>query len=175
MRKIFVHFFLITPLCFAVPSYADTSLIPDNENWEKLTAAQQQVLTPLKSEWNQYSPERQKKWLIIANKFQQLNPAQQQRLQDKLQAWASISPEHRSLARKYYIRSNRVESEQRTQKWNQYQQLSNVEKNQLALHPAKNLVTNLPTPTQSKTKKLSPAKISPSVSKSMWVTKPNPH
>ena len=136
-----------------------TASAANSGTWAALTAQQKQALAPLANDWPQLSPDQKQKWLVFAGKYQQLKPEEQQRVQEKMQAWAKLTPEQRLAARQNYIRSNKLQPDVRTQKWQEYQQLPDEQKAQLANHPEKKtLLTNLPTPAESKEKKLQPLK-----------------
>lgn len=131
---------------------------PGASQWSSLTPAQQQALGPLAPGWNSMTPERQQKWLAFAGKYQNMSPDEQQRSQQKMDAWVKLTPEQHLAARENYLRSNKLPPEQRKQKWEEYQQLPDEQKAQLASHTKKPLITNLPTPAESKQKKLQPLK-----------------
>jgi len=132
---------------------------PSTENWKNLSPAQKQALAPLAADWDSMPSDRQKKWLVFSEKFQKMKPEDQQRAQQKMAAWVQLTPEQRLAARENYIRSNKLEPDQRAQKWQEYQQLSDQQKAALANHPEKKkLITNLPTPAESKEKRLQPLK-----------------
>lgn len=139
------------------PSQSASSTPLDN-SWNNLSSAQQQALGPLAKEWPAMSSDRQKKWLLFADKFQKMTPEDQARTQGKMADWFKLTPEQRLAARENYIRSNKLQPDQRTHKWEEYQQLSEEQKAQLASHEKKKLITNLPTPAESKEKKLQPLK-----------------
>ena len=163
---------LIVPWFIPANSFAGVSAKPsispskatdqaDDTAWVKLTAIQQKTLAPLATEWNKFEADGKKKWLEIADKFQSMKQAEQARVQQKMQAWSKLTPEQRVMVRENYIRSNKLKPDQRNEKWKEYQQLSNAQKLQLAAHSdKKNLVTNLPSPAESKLKKLQPLKLS---------------
>lgn len=128
-------------------------------SWNHLTPIQKRALAPLEKDWASLSADRKQKWLVFADRFQKMKPEDQKRAQDKMDAWVKLTPEQRLAARENYIRSNMLEPDQRAQKWQEYQQLSDEQKAQLANHPdKKKLITNLPTPAESKEKKLQPLK-----------------
>ena len=155
-------FFLLSPLAThavdtaAVPAPAtSSSSIP----WNNLTPVQKQALAPLEKDWVALGKERQQKWVVFAAKYQQMNPDDQKRIQEKMNAWAKLTPEQRLAARENYIRSNQLQPEQRKQKWDEYRQLPDDQKAQLANHTdKKKIITNLPTPAESKVQKLQPLK-----------------
>jgi len=117
--------------------------------WNELTPAQQQALAPLASEWNKLSGFRKHKWLVIGNRFASMKPAEQQRLQERMRAWAKLTPEQRRLARESYARSKKLNQAQKSAQWRKYQQLPEEQKRKLAADAAasRKHVAALPTPT----------------------------
>ena len=63
--------------------------------WAELTAEQQLILAPLKSDWDTLEVERRQKWIQIAKRYPRMKPLEQDRVQRRMQAWASLSPEQR--------------------------------------------------------------------------------
>ena len=150
---------LLTPARFFAAYGAPGVATATANSWDSLTLSQKQALGPLAKDWNSMPAERQKKWLVFAVKFQKMTPPDQQRALEKMSDWVKLTPEQRLAARENYIRSNKLQPDQRAQKWQEYQQLSDEEKIQLANHPQKKkLITNLPSPSESKEKKLQPLK-----------------
>lgn len=94
--------------------------------WAELTADQQRVLGPLKSDWDSLTPERRRKWIGIANRYPGMGPQEQERVQRRMQAWAKLTPEQRRVARENYKRIAKQRTEQREQlaeRWAEYQAL----------------------------------------------------
>lgn len=113
--------------------------------WTELTASQQLALAPLQSEWSKIDSFRKKKWLQISSRFDSMKPDEQQRLQENMRVWAKLSPDERRHAREVYSRTKKLDAEQKSAQWQQYQQLPDTEKNKLATDiAAKKHVTNLP-------------------------------
>ena len=126
--------------------------------WSELTEAQRIALAPLQSEWSTIDTFRKKKWLQISSRFATMKPDEQQRLQEKMRSWAKLSPDERRRAREVYSRTKSLDAEQKSAEWQQYQQLSDSEKNQLSKDiAAKKHVANLPT--ASKTPLIKPPKV----------------
>ncbi len=113
--------------------------------WAELSLAQRQVLTPLGNEWHKLDAVRKKKWLEIANKYPKMQPEEQQRIQARMRDWAALTPEQRRIARDSYARAKKLDADQKSAKWQQYQNLSDEEKNKLAADTKKKKnVANLP-------------------------------
>jgi hypothetical protein len=109
----------------------------NNGSWAALTPAQQQVLQPLARDWQQLSPEGQRKWLEIAARFPSLAPAKQARLQQRMTDWARLTPEQRGQARANFQQARQLPSQQRQTQWEAYQALPREQKDALALKAAK--------------------------------------
>lgn len=137
---------------------------PAKPLWAELTPAQQQALAPLASEWDKLDGFRKNKWLAIGNKYASMKPDEQQRVQERMRDWIKLTPEQRRLARESYVRAKKLGPDQKSAKWEQYQQLPEEEKKKLAADAAsKKHVATLPPPAaqgkQSKT--IPPIKAAP--------------
>ena len=121
---------LIASLCIAfsaaaAQTKADAKKAAPKPAWTELTPAQQQVLAPLQSDWEQLDSTRRKKWVAIANRYPTMKPAEQQRLQKRMQEWAQLTPEERRAARERYQSLKKLPPQQRREvreKWQEYQQ-----------------------------------------------------
>jgi hypothetical protein len=107
--------------------------------WAELTAEQQQVLAPLKADWDTLEPERRQKWLAIAKRYPKMNAEGKERVQKRMQAWARLTPEQRRQARENYKHLAKTPREQRDKKlreaWAEYQALPPSERQSLVPPP----------------------------------------
>jgi len=95
----------------------------------------------------------------MIKRYPSLTPDQQARMQERMRDWVTLTPEQRRVARESYARAKKLEPDQKSAKWQEYQQLSDEQKNRLAEEAqAKKRVANLPTPTQDKGKIIPPSK-----------------
>jgi hypothetical protein len=135
-------------------------------NWNELSAVQQHVLEPLAGDWNKLKPATRKKWLEISNRYASMTPAEQERLQARMRGWVTLTPEQRRIARENYARANKLDTEQRALRWQQYQQLSEQQKKELAEQAAPNhkRVTTMPPAKLNKPKPAAPASLTPAAS-----------
>ena len=104
--------------------------------WAELTAEQQQVLAPLKADWDTLEPDRRLKWVAIAKRYPRMKPLEQQRVQRRMQTWAALSPEQRRIARENYKQLAKAPPRQAPKKnlsqaWAEYQALSPYERQSL--------------------------------------------
>lgn len=115
--------------------------------WIDLTPSQRQALAPLAGEWDSLDSFRKNKWLAISNRFAAMKPEEQQRMQERMRDWVNLTPEQRRLARESYVRSRKLNADQKSAQWEQYQQLPEEEKKKLAADAAaKKKVATLPAP-----------------------------
>jgi len=104
--------------------------------WAELTAEQQQVLAPLKADWDTLEPDRRLKWIAIAKRYPRMKPLEQQRVQRRMQTWATLSPEQRRIARENYKQlakapARQAQKKNLSQAWAEYQALSPYERQSL--------------------------------------------
>ena len=100
--------------------------------WNDLTPAQHQALAPLATEWNKLGSFNKEKWLELSKKFGTMTPTEQERLHERMRDWVKLTPEQRRAARENYARVKKLTPEQRALQWQQYQQLSEEKKKELA-------------------------------------------
>jgi len=91
------------------------ALTPDikRPTWSDLTPAQQQVLGPLKPDWDRLDVVRRKKWVGVADRFPKMKLEEQKRLQQRMKDWAQLSPEQRRAARERYKAFNQLPADKR--------------------------------------------------------------
>jgi hypothetical protein len=113
--------------------------------WNDLTAEQHEALAPLASEWNKLGSFSKEKWLELAKKFPSLSAPEQGRMHERMRDWVKLTPEQRRIARENYARVKKLPPEQRSAQWQQYQQLPEEKKKQLAATaPVKKAIVNPP-------------------------------
>ena len=101
-------------------------------NWAQLSAQQKEVLKPLAGEWDSLDALRRKKWIVVADRYPKMKPEEKKRLQARMVDWARLSPEQRRVARENYKSAKAVPAEQKKAEWQQYQTLTEAQKQQLA-------------------------------------------
>ena len=108
--------------------------------WAELTAEQQDVLAPLRADWDSLEPERRQKWVAIAKRYPRMQVQEQERVQRRMQAWARLTPEQRRQARENYKqiakRPRDTQHKALREHWAEYQQLSPQERQSLAPAPS---------------------------------------
>lgn len=97
---------------------------PSGPQWGELTAEQQHILSPLKSDWENLSVGQRRKWIGITRRYATMKPLEQERIQARMQRWANLSPEQREQARENYKRMAKASAEKRRklrEQWAKYQ------------------------------------------------------
>ena len=127
--------------------------------WKDLSPAQQQALEPLAGEWDEMEAVRKQKWLGIAKRYAKMKPDEQVRVQERMREWVRMTPEERRQVRQAYARAQKLNPAQKSTSWENYQQLPEEQKKELAAKPpTKKQVANLPTPAQAKMQTVAPIK-----------------
>ena len=108
--------------------------------WAELTASQQQVLAPLRADWETLEPERRQKWVAIAKRYPEMTAQEQERVTRRMQAWVRLTPEQRRQARENYKQLAKLPRESHNKNlrehWAEYQALSPHERQSLAPAPS---------------------------------------
>lgn len=130
------------------PQAAQTVQTAVRPLWVDLSPAQQQALAPLAAEWDSLDSFRKDKWLAIGNKYAKMKPHEQQRVQERMRDWVKLTPEQRRIARESYARAKKLNPDQKSAHWQQYQQLPEEQKKKLAADAvSKKHVATLPSAT----------------------------
>jgi hypothetical protein len=155
----------------AVTGGKNAANAPEKTLWKDLSPAQQQALEPLAGEWDRMEPVRKQKWLGIARRYAHMKADEQARVQERMREWVRMTPEERRQVRQNYARAQKLNPAQKSVSWEEYRQLSDEQKKQLAAKAAtKKQVVNLPTPAQAKM--ATPAPIKPVAPPAAPVTAP---
>ncbi len=118
----------------------------DGPYWKNLSATQQQALSPLISVWDQLDDPQKLKWLEISRRFAKMKPDEQNRMQERMRAWVALTPEQRRVAREVYSRARKLNTDQKSAQWQQYQQLPEEQKKKLMEEAGKSKVRTLASP-----------------------------
>jgi hypothetical protein len=73
-------------------------------SWERLSAAEQTALQPLRALWPSMNDARRQKWVLIAARLHTLSTHAQTRLRSRMAHWAAMTPQERAAARIGYLR-----------------------------------------------------------------------
>jgi Protein of unknown function (DUF3106) len=100
--------------------------------WAELTATQKQVLTPLQGTWAGTDAARKKKWLEVAERFPAMPASERALVQQRMSAWAALSPAERTRARIQFQDTRQIGPDERQARWQAYQALPEAERTRLA-------------------------------------------
>lgn len=117
------------------PKAAKAMPVPTVEQgvrWQDLNPAQKAALKPLERDWSGIDLPRKQKWLELSTRFPRMSADEQARVQDRMAAWAKMSPQERGQARLNYQDAKQVPAKDRQARWESYQALSPEQKRQLA-------------------------------------------
>lgn len=104
--------------------------------WRDLGPSRREALKPLERDWNGIDANRKQKWLEIADRFATIAPAEQARIQERMTAWAKMTPEQRGQVRLQFQEAKRVAPDDRQAQWEAYQALPDEQKQRLAARAA---------------------------------------
>lgn len=116
----------------AAPPAAQTAPRTTGPAWSVLTPAQQQALAPLRPTWDANDAPRKLKWIEVADRFPSMPLDERQRVQERMAAWAAMSPTERARARVQFQETRRIGAEERQARWQAYQALPEDERKRLA-------------------------------------------
>jgi hypothetical protein len=114
------------------PSHPPQKVINTKPEWQDLTAAQKQALSPLTQLWPTMTEPHKRKWLALSQNFAQLPDADKNTLQGRMREWAALSSQQRAQARLNFADAKQLPQDERRTKWEAYQALSAEEKQKLA-------------------------------------------
>jgi hypothetical protein len=131
---------LLACAALAVPAHAVDAAKPGPApeavkhapNWNQLNAEQRDALSPLAADWDKYDPARKKKWLEIAARYKDLSPEGQQKMHERMPDLARLTPEQRKMARENFKRAYALPPEKRRELTQQFQDLPEDKKRELA-------------------------------------------
>ena len=100
--------------------------------WSELKPAQQSALKPLEREWAGIAAQQKQKWVELSARYPTLSPAEQARVQDRMSAWAKLTPQERGQARLNFQEAKQLPAQDRQARWDAYQALSPEQRQALA-------------------------------------------
>lgn len=133
-------------LCALWMTSAGMAQTPSSHGWAQLGAKERQALAPLAAHWGDISDGQRNKWRAIARNFDQLSVAEQQVMQARMKEWAALSPVQRNQARLNFNTVQSVSKDERKNRWDEYQSLSETEKRKLSAGAPNAAKTTAPSP-----------------------------
>ena len=124
--------------------------------WAELPVEQQQILAPLKADWDKMDRQPRVKWVGIAKRYPTMTAREQRRIQTRMERWAKLTPAQREVARNNYrnhVGALPPEKKKELQaQWFEYRALPEDERRRLAEKAAQ----QKPAVTPKRTKKAPP-------------------
>ena len=113
-------------------AFAPATRAPANLTWSRLSASQQTALQPLAARWDEMGEAQKQKWLSLSRNFHTLPPAEQDRVHSRMTEWAALSAQQRTQARITFAQASRLAPDEKKERWEAYQALSEEERKRLA-------------------------------------------
>ncbi|MCE2744882.1 MAG: DUF3106 domain-containing protein [Burkholderiales bacterium] len=108
---------LILVLCIqSNPALASTK-------WSELSSKQQELLAPLKNDWNSMTNAQQERWLKVGRKYENEPEERQAIMRERVSTWSGLSPREKAAARENYKALREKRQGERNSSWNSYQSL----------------------------------------------------
>ncbi|MBE7418378.1 MAG: DUF3106 domain-containing protein [Ideonella sp.] len=124
----------LVPLALAQPHPAAARRVAagPGPSWQALTPAQRSALAPLQSDWASIDAPRRAKWIEIAGRYQKMTPDEQKLMQARMTEWSRLSPKDRARARLTFQQVKQLPQDERRDRWQAYQALSESQRQELA-------------------------------------------
>jgi len=101
-------------------------------DWQSLNRNQQEALRPLAKQWPELSDTQKKKWIALSADYNSFSAADKERLRERMVQWAALTPRQRMQARLNFSATQRVQKEDKAERWEVYQSLTAEQKRALA-------------------------------------------
>ena len=111
---------------------APVSVVLAGPRWLELTNEQRLILRPLATTWDSLASTHKSKWIAVTQGFPARSSAEQQKMQERMAAWAALTPVERERARLNFAETKKLNPTDRAAEWAAYQELSAEEKKRLA-------------------------------------------
>lgn len=132
-RGVFALLLTLAAVACALPALAQSDgTATKGRSWQNLSSQEQQALLPLKGDWAQLEPARQKKWLEVAARVGSLPAEERLRIQERMAQWAAMTPVQRASARLQFQEARQLSPGDRQAMWEAYQALPDEERRELA-------------------------------------------
>ncbi len=92
--------------------------------WSDLSDAQRAVLEPFETQWNTWSAQEKRSWVLLADRVPKMSPEARERAHKRIREWAELTPEKRRLARRNYRLAKQLAPDQRQAEWARYQEMT---------------------------------------------------
>lgn len=99
-------------------------------DWSKLSAKQQELLSPLQNDWNSMTNAQQERWLKVGRKYENEPAERQAIMRERVSTWSELSPREKAAARENYKALKEKRQGERNSSWNSYQSLDKKQRDE---------------------------------------------
>ena len=122
-------------------AHAQLRLSSAGPGWRELSNAQRQILMPLRDRWESMGALTKRRWLVLADRYPKMDDGERTKLVTRMHTWAGLSAQQRNQARLNFESAKRLSPSELQTKWDEYQALSEAEKQRLAEQAKKTKAT----------------------------------
>lgn len=91
--------------------------------WSTLSGKQQELLSPLKNDWDDMTNAQRERWLKVGRKYESEPAERQAVMRERVSTWSKMSPKDKAAARENYKALKEKRQGERNSSWNSYQSL----------------------------------------------------
>jgi hypothetical protein len=91
--------------------------------WSELSGKQQELLAPLKNDWDNMTNAQRERWLKVGRKYENEPVERQAVMRERVSTWSKMSPRDKAAARENYKALKEKRQGERNSSWNSYQSL----------------------------------------------------
>lgn len=102
-------------------------------DWSQLTPKQQELLAPLKGDWNSMSNAQRERWLKVGRKYESEPAERQAIMRERVSTWSGLSPKEKAAARENYKALQEKRQGERNSSWNSYQSLDQKQRDEFKI------------------------------------------
>lgn len=113
-------------------THAQLQLSSSGPAWKELSRDQRTALSPLQNRWSNMGEAQKRRWLAVAENFEQLSEEEKDKLSSRMAAWSNLSVQQRNQARLNFSTRKKYAPGDLQAQWDAYQALSEAEKKSLA-------------------------------------------
>lgn len=112
-------------------AYSGLHLSSAGPQWKDISATQRDILSPLHERWDSMGSLAKRRWLVLADRYPSMSEVERTKLFSRMHTWASLSAQQRNQARLNFKDAKRLSAGDLQSKWDEYQALSEAEKQRL--------------------------------------------
>lgn len=102
-------------------------------SWSELSSKQQELLAPLKDEWDSMTNAQRERWLKVGRKYENEPQERQAIMRERVSTWSELSPRDKAAARQNYKALQEKRQGERNSTWNSYQSLDQKKRDEFKL------------------------------------------